>query len=859
MGSEAVRVIVRCRPMNEREEKLNCEVVLAMDTSIAQVQLRRPKNKQAPPKLFTFDGVYYMEDTTQQIYEDICFPLVEGVLQGFNGTVFAYGQTGCGKSYTMMGVEDPPENKGVIPRAFDHVFDQAAVVEGVKYVIQASYLEIYNEEVRDLLGRDSKKKLDLHEHPDKGVYVQGLSHHKVLNVHDLERVMELGSKNRSVGATLMNVDSSRSHSIFTINIEMIEVSEGRLRCGRLNLVDLAGSERQSKTGSTGERLKEATKINLSLSALGNVISALVDGRSTHIPYRDSKLTRLLQSSLGGNTKTLMVACVSPADNNFDETLSTLRYANRAKNIKNKPRINEDPKDALLREYREEIDRLKQLLLGRGDVPQEPSAPSPPPPQHPTAAQLQALEDDREAIRREYEARIAELREQFSKEQSDRAGLQEELGKLQKAFDEQLAAAQERHIHPGETSQTPGDVTTPSTLAPALATAGALPSHSQSVPGGGGGAGDEDREILRQHEQALQRLEELQKGMIGGERAGDEGLRQRLQQRRRRADARLEALRHASSELEDDGIIERIFNSLTDEVRVKSKLLERSQAKLKSAEEDNKDLSAEFEMDRQDYLDTIRRQERTIKLQEQLLATIVPCLRRDCNYYNLDKIRLECKYDEDQLEWILPKLTVARTSLAHVDSGSIRALSEQRSASTSKLPRHRSGYNEMQVKSPPSVAPNPPPPMTSNPLLPSHIQASVYDPPESDKYLNHLHRSTESDYFKPKRAQELLAHSAQMKAGGTLEQRDGLRRGSDSLQTTVTANAAAIHGVGTRIIGDSSYSRKPGKLESLSVNPTLPQNFTPIANSHILDKVEKRLSNRRKSSLEPLKNKRKPPL
>lgn len=301
----------------------------------------------------------------------VIFFILFAVHSGYNGTVFAYGQTGCGKSYTMMGVSDPPDQNGVIPRAFDHIFDQIAVTEGTKYLVHASYLEIYNEEVRDLLGKDVKKKLDLKEHPERGVYVQGLSMHKVHNRRDLERVMTMGSKNRSVGATLMNVDSSRSHSIFTINLEMMtEGGDGQesLKSGKLNLVDLAGSERQSKTGSTGDRLKEATRINLSLSALGNVISALVDGRSTHIPYRDSKLTRLLQSSLGGNTKTLMIACISPADNNYDETLSTLRYANRAKNIKNKPHVNEDPKDALLREYQEEIKKLKMMLLGQMEVP-----------------------------------------------------------------------------------------------------------------------------------------------------------------------------------------------------------------------------------------------------------------------------------------------------------------------------------------------------------------------------------------------------------------------------------------------------------------------------------------------------------
>jgi hypothetical protein len=184
--------------------------------------------------------------------------------------------------------------------------------------------------------------------------------------------MDKGNKNRAVGSTLMNADSSRSHSIFTINVEMCEKDEAddgeeHYRLGKLNLVDLAGSERQSKTGASGDRLKEATKINLSLSALGNVISALVDGKSKHIPYRDSKLTRLLQDSLGGNTKTLMIAAISPAADNYDETLSTLRYANRAKNIKNKPKINEDPKDAMLRELQEEIKLLRDQLAGKAPI------------------------------------------------------------------------------------------------------------------------------------------------------------------------------------------------------------------------------------------------------------------------------------------------------------------------------------------------------------------------------------------------------------------------------------------------------------------------------------------------------------
>ncbi|VDP98064.1 unnamed protein product [Trichobilharzia regenti] len=304
MNSETVKVIVRCRPLNERENALQCSNILEIFNDTGQCSILNSK----------------------LIYNDICYSLVEGVTEGYNGTIFAYGQTGCGKSYTMQGVSEPSSQRGVIPRAFDQIFETISISEKTKYLVHASFLEIYNE----------------------------------------ENIMEIGWKNRSTGATLMNADSSRSHSIFTIYLEMIDQAENstadnHIRAGKLNLVDLAGSERQSKTGASGDRFKEATKINLSLSALGNVISALVDSKVKHIPYRDSKLTRLLQDSLGGNTKTLMIACLSPADNNYDETLSTLRYANRAKNIQNKPKINEDPKDALLRQYQDEIRRLKELL------------------------------------------------------------------------------------------------------------------------------------------------------------------------------------------------------------------------------------------------------------------------------------------------------------------------------------------------------------------------------------------------------------------------------------------------------------------------------------------------------------------
>ena len=361
--SESVKVVAKCRPMNRREKEMECRQVLDVDSSTGQCSISNAKDRSAPPKTFTFDGAYGGEATNEQLYLDIAFPLVEGVTEGYNGTVFAYGQTGGGKTFTMQGVTEPAAQRGLIPRAFDHIFDTVAVAEQTRYLIHASFLEIYNEEVRDLLGEDTKARLELHERPDGEVFVKDLSLHPVAGVRTCEQIMNRGWKNRATGSTLMNAVSSRSHSIFTIHLERCDdpANGSKIRASKLNLVDLAGSERQSKTGAMGDRLKEATKINLSLSALGNVISALVDGRSAHIPYRDSKLTRLLQDSLGGNTKTLMIACLSPADRNYEETLSTLRYANRAKSIKNKPRINEDPKDALIRQYLEEINRLKTML------------------------------------------------------------------------------------------------------------------------------------------------------------------------------------------------------------------------------------------------------------------------------------------------------------------------------------------------------------------------------------------------------------------------------------------------------------------------------------------------------------------
>ncbi|XP_042157086.1 kinesin-like protein KIF3C isoform X2 [Oncorhynchus tshawytscha] len=389
-SSETVKVVIRCRPLNRKEEAAAAGVtrtpggvggIVEMDMRLGQVVLWNPHGLPGEPgKTFTFDSVYDPSSKQRDLYDETVRPLIDSVLDGFNGTIFAYGQTGTGKTYTMQGVWLEPERRGVIPNAFEHVFTQISRSSADRqYLVRASYLEIYREEIRDLLDPNmhaphvpnvhthTHRTLELRESPESGVYVRDLTSCVCKSVKEIQELMNLGNQVRSVGATDMNEHSSRSHTLFLITVECsLPGPDGRqhIRVGRLNLVDLAGSERQAKTGVHGERLKEAAKINLSLSALGNVISALADGRSGHVPYRDSKLTRLLQDSLGGNAKTVMVATLGPAPQHYEETLTTLRYANRAKNIQNQPRVNEDPKDALLREFQKEIAWLRAQLSHR---------------------------------------------------------------------------------------------------------------------------------------------------------------------------------------------------------------------------------------------------------------------------------------------------------------------------------------------------------------------------------------------------------------------------------------------------------------------------------------------------------------
>lgn len=276
-------------------------------------------------------------------------PTVDDILNGYNGTVFAYGQTGAGKSYTMMGSDiGSNDHKGVIPRITEQIFASIMASESnIEYTVRVSYMEIYMERIRDLLVPQNDN-LPIHEEKNRGVYVKGLMEVYVSSVDEVYQILERGGMSRAVAATNMNQESSRSHSIFVITVGQKNVETGSVKSGQLFLVDLAGSEKVGKTGASGQTLEEAKKINKSLSALGMVINALTDGKSSHVPYRDSKLTRILQESLGGNSRTTLIINCSPSSYNDAETVSTLRFGMRAKSIKNKAKVNQELSPAELK-------------------------------------------------------------------------------------------------------------------------------------------------------------------------------------------------------------------------------------------------------------------------------------------------------------------------------------------------------------------------------------------------------------------------------------------------------------------------------------------------------------------------------
>ncbi|XP_027446154.1 kinesin-like protein KIF1A isoform X10 [Zalophus californianus] len=401
MAGASVKVAVRVRPFNSREMSRDSKCIIQMSGSTTTII--NPKQPKETPKSFSFDYSYWSHTSPEdinyasqkQVYRDIGEEMLQHAFEGYNVCIFAYGQTGAGKSYTMMGKQEK-EQQGIIPQLCEDLFSRIndTTNDNMSYSVEVSYMEIYCERVRDLLNPKNKGNLRVREHPLLGPYVEDLSKLAVTSYNDIQDLMDSGNKARTVAATNMNETSSRSHAVFNIIFTQkrhdAETNITTEKVSKISLVDLAGSERADSTGAKGTRLKEGANINKSLTTLGKVISALAEmdsgpnknkkkKKTDFIPYRDSVLTWLLRENLGGNSRTAMVAALSPADINYDETLSTLRYADRAKQIRCNAVINEDPNNKLIRELKDEVTRLRDLLYaqGLGDITDTNTVPGGP--------------------------------------------------------------------------------------------------------------------------------------------------------------------------------------------------------------------------------------------------------------------------------------------------------------------------------------------------------------------------------------------------------------------------------------------------------------------------------------------------
>lgn len=458
-----VQVIVRCRPLSDDETRLHTPVVISCNENRREISaIQNIANKQID-RTFVFDKVFGPTSQQKDLYDQAVCPIVFEVLEGYNCTIFAYGQTGTGKTYTMEGGGrkkngEFPSDSGVIPRAVKQIFD-ILEAQHAEYSMKVTFLELYNEEITDLLAPEecskfiddkSKKPIALMEDGKGGVFVRGLEEEIVCTANEIYKILEKGSAKRRTAETLLNKQSSRSHSIFSITIHIKECTpegEEMIKCGKLNLVDLAGSENISRSGAREGRAREAGEINKSLLTLGRVINALVE-HSGHVPYRDSKLTRLLRDSLGGKTKTCIIATISPSIHCLEETLNTLDYAHRAKNIKNKPEINQKMmKSAMIKDLYSEIDRLKQEVYAAREkngiyIPRDRYLQD--------EAEKKAMAEKIERMELDSESKdkqLVELQELYKSEQKLTAELGDKLDKTEKKLQETehaLADLEERY-------------------------------------------------------------------------------------------------------------------------------------------------------------------------------------------------------------------------------------------------------------------------------------------------------------------------------------------------------------------------------------------------------------------------------
>lgn len=637
-----MKVVIRCRPLNSLEKGRSEHTIVQMDPTDGRIELHaEQQGNDEPPKVYTFDNVFPPGTSQVEIFDVTAKPIVDNVLTGFNGTIFCYGQTGTGKTFTMEGVADNADLKGIMPRCFEYVFGAISkCAKNQEFLIRVSFLEIYNNEVYDLLNKDERRKMELKENKDKGVFVKDLTTFVVKSATDCQKILNVGQKQRSVGATAMNAGSSRSHCILSIIVENSETdADGTVhyRVGKLNLVDLAGSERQKRTGATGDRLMEAKSINLSLSALGNVIKALINPKAKHIPFRDSKLTRLLQDSLGGNTKTVMCANLGPANLSHDETLSTLRYANRAKSIKNKPKINEDPKDAMLREMQDEIAQLKKMLELRRKG-------------------MTAMEGDL------HQAEIAldgstEIRENLiTKEVIVDTGISEEdlksMEKKERAEYEELKKKQEEEAKKIRAKKEEAEE-----AARVFAEELKLKQNS-----------------LEKEKRALDKMEAMLSQKETQVLAGNEAIEKVMEQKRllEKTEAELEARREHEETLkqglmdaeEAELYINEQYNSTKEELEKKNQKLRALWNKYSEKKNEIEDIQDEFEIEREDLVDTIRELDRQMRLKHVLLDAFIP-------QAYVEMVEKQSVWDTFNESWQIPGLEFAYNNVRMEGDGGFR--------------------------------------------------------------------------------------------------------------------------------------------------------------------------------------------
>ncbi|CDI87232.1 kinesin motor domain-containing protein, putative [Eimeria praecox] len=632
---ERVRVVIRCRPLSESEISEGRKCVLTVNSKNASVSLQKPNG---PTKHFSFDAVYDESVSQEGVYEDAAYGIVESVTEGYNGKRLFTPSPPGGTLLASDTADTLPFNGWLIllaSKAFPsrsypalqriiqsaHALEKSIVVFPQTFLVRASFLELYNEEARDLLSKNHTAKLNLRDNPESGVFAEGLSAFAVKSAEELSKLLATGQRNRKVGATLMNAVSSRSHSIFTLAVESAD-KEGRVRMGKLNLVDLAGSERQSKAGSVGERFREAMKINLSLSALGNVISALAE-QSPFVPYRDSKLTRILQASLGGNTRTAMVANVGPACVHYDETLSTLRYAQRTKHIKNAPHVNEDPKQAVILAFQEEIARLKQQLQAAEE------------------ARLQALSNPVEQLKEVVVEKPVIVEKEVVREKPT---IVEKIVEKIKIVDvseeerrklEELNLEQQRHLR--ATFETEKNAIE---LARRKAEEDLKAKEAQVA-------------MYEQHKAELAlRVKNMEAQLLRGKAEISKAKQQ--QRELKRTQLRLEEQKKMEEQLRrerDQGrearlLLESLVTSKDKELSHLSSKVQQLCKRYTEVVDDIEDLQKEFQAERESLLHDIRSMELEMRLQQAIIDRFVPP-------EEATRIRAVASWDEIQGEWIIP--------------------------------------------------------------------------------------------------------------------------------------------------------------------------------------------------------------